>query len=88
MTDKKIFISKEQFVEIAKSLTPEERKYLVDRMVNKSCLNCTNEECRVEYSEKIGYDEYGKPQGSRCVGWKNYELIGKSKVLMKRKINK
>ena len=85
MTDKKIFIPKEQFVEIAKSLTPEERKYLVDRMVNKSCLNCTNAECRVEYSEKIGHDEYGKPQGSRCVGWENYELIGKSKVLMKRK---
>ena len=55
---------------------------------NKSCMNCTNGSCKVEYNEKVGVDEYGKPQGSDCSGWFNAELIGRSKVLRKTDINK
>ena len=37
--------------------------------------------------EKVGVDEFGKPQGSECAGWFNAELIGRSKVLRKTNIN-
>ena len=50
-------------------------------------MNCANESCRVEYNEKVGVDEVGKPQGSECAGWFNAELIGRSKVLRKTDIN-
>ena len=50
-------------------------------------MNCTNGSCRVEYDEKIGVAEFGKPQGNDCADWFNAELIGRSKVLRKTDIN-
>lgn len=37
---------------------------------NKGCLLCVNKDCKVPTSEKI-HDEYGKPAGYYCVGFKN-----------------
>lgn len=73
---------------ICDELTAEERVFILKQLENKCCMNCTNGSCRVEYDEKVGVDEFGKPQGSECVGWFNAELIGRSKVLRKTDINK
>ncbi len=37
---------------------------------NKGCLLCVNNSCKVPTSEKM-HDEYGKPAGYYCVGFKN-----------------
>lgn len=37
---------------------------------NKGCLLCVNNSCKVPTSEKM-HDEYGKPAGHYCVGFKN-----------------
>lgn len=76
------------FERICYELTVEERLFILEILENKSCMNCANGSCRVEYSEKIGVDEFGNPQGSKCIGWFNAELIGRSKVLRKTDINK
>lgn len=73
---------------ICDELTAEERVFILKQLENKCCMNCTNGSCRVEYDEKVGVDEFGKPRGSECVGWFNAELIGRSKVLRKTDINK
>lgn len=79
---------KEFYENICWELTPDERVFILKCLENKSCMNCTNGSCRVEYDEKVGVNEYGKPQGSDCTGWFNAELIGRSKVLRKTDINK
>ena len=71
----------EFYYKIEELLSPEERMFIISHLSNKSCMNCTNESCSIEISEKIGFDEFGKPQGSKCLGWYNPELIGRSKVL-------
>ena len=77
----------EFYKKICDELTAEERVFILKCLENKSCMNCTNGSCRVEYDEKVGVDELGKPQGSQCVGWYNAELIGRAKVLRKNNIN-
>lgn len=72
---------------ICDKLTVEERVFILKQLENKCCINCTNGSCRVEYDEKVGIDEFGKPQGSECIGWFNAELIGRSKMLRKTDIN-
>lgn len=79
---------KEFYENICWELTPAERVFILKMLENKCCINCTNGSCRVEYDEKVGNNEYGKPQGSDCGGWFNAELIGRSKVLRKTDINK
>ena len=37
---------------------------------NKGCLLCVNNSCKLPTSEKM-HDEYGKPAGYYCVGFKN-----------------
>lgn len=69
------------YCKIEESLSPEERMFIISRLTNKSCMNCTNGSCNIELSEKVGLDEFGKPQGSDCLGWNNHELVGRSKVL-------
>lgn len=76
------------YVKVCNSLTPEERLFIIKVLENKNCLNCTNTFCRVEYKEKVGFDENGNQQGSKCIGWHNEELIGKSKILRLTDINK
>lgn len=76
------------YVEICNALTPEERLFIIRILENKKCFNCTNPSCRVEYKEKVGLDDDGQPQGSKCIFWRNEELIGKSKVLRLTDINK
>lgn len=76
------------YVKVCNSLTPEERLFIIKVLENKNCLNCTNSSCRVEYKEKVGLDSNGNQQGSKCIGWHNEELIGKSKVLRLTDINK
>lgn len=65
---------------IGEGLTPEERQY-IKLLISKSCNTCTNGSCRIQSFEKTGLDEYGKPQGSSCVGWENNRIIGEYKVL-------
>lgn len=62
---------------LAETLSPEEREYMKLLLQDKSCMNCMNQCCRVESSEKVGLDETGKPQGSECIRWNNPELIGR-----------
>ena len=76
----------EFYKKICDELTAEERMFILKYLENKSCMNCTNGSCRVEYNEKVGVDEFGKPQGSQCAGWFNTELIGRAKVLRKNDI--
>lgn len=66
---------------VAQNMTPEERNYILMSLENKSCSSCTNGSCNVENHEKIGLDENGKAQGCNCVGWYNYEYIGRSKII-------
>lgn len=76
------------YTKVCEELTPKERIFILQNLINKSCLSCSNGSCRVPYAEKLGVDESGKPQGSQCIGWWNEELIGKSKVLRRMDINK
>ena len=75
------------YTKICEELTPEERTFIASHLENKSCMSCTNISCKVEPSEKIGLDEDGKPQGIKCAGWFNPELIGRCKILRKTNIN-
>lgn len=79
--------SRDFYIKICNVLTPEERLFIIKVLENKNCLNCTNTSCRVPYKEKIGLDENGNQQGSKCIDWRNEELIGKSKVLGLTDIN-
>ena len=69
------------YCKIEQMLSPEERMSIIKLLTNKDCTNCTNGICSVESYEKIGLDEFGKPQGHDCIGWYNSELIGRSRVL-------
>ena len=63
------------------NLEPIDRLFIIKNLINKNCLNCANGLCNIEYSEKVGYDEFNHEQGSNCLGWSNDEIIGKCKVL-------
>lgn len=76
------------YEEICYNLSVEERLFILRELENKSCLNCTNGCCRVEYKDKIGTNEFGEPQGSQCSGWFNAELIGQSRVLRRNNLKK
>lgn len=86
--NKIIEIPRDFYIKVCNTLTPEERTFIIKTLENKNCINCTNPSCKVEYKEKLGLDESGNPQGSKCIGWKNEEFIGKSKVLRLTDINK
>lgn len=77
----------EFYVELANRLSPEEREYLKQLIENRCCRNCINSSCKIEQCEKVGLDEFGKPQGSSCLGWNNPELIGKQFILKKSNNN-
>ena len=79
--------SDEFYANLASMLSPEEREYLKQLIENRSCQNCTNGNCRVEQCEKVGVDEFGKPQGSSCLGWNNPILIGKQLIMKKSNNN-
>lgn len=76
------------YEQVCDILTPDERHFIINSLENRSCTTCTNGCCRVESYEKTGLDEYGDPQGSKCIGWYNAKLIGKSKVLEEKDIYK
>lgn len=76
------------YKKISEALTPDERMFIINHLEGRSCFNCTNPECRVEFHEKIGIDENGNPQGNKCIGWKDDILIGKAKVLKLNSIKK
>ena len=57
-----------------------------NRVLYRACTNCTNPDCRVEYDEKIGLDEFGQEQGSKCLGWINEEMIVQEQIKVLRKI--
>lgn len=84
----KIKEENEFYEKIYNELTLEEKINIKDSLQNKSCISCTNETCRIESYEKIGYNEQGQPEGSKCFGWQNSTLVGKSKVLKITDINK
>lgn len=79
---------REFYTKICDELTPEERLFIREKLKNKDCTTCINFSCDVENYDKIGLNEYGKPQGYECIGWNNSYLIGKSKVLKIDDINK
>lgn len=77
----------EFYKSVCRELSTEERLFILETLENKSCMNCTNGSCSIEYRDKLGNDEFGNQQGSKCVGWYNEELIGRSKVLKRININ-
>ena len=87
LLDKILENPNEFFEKIEEELTVEERLFILSELKNKSCMSCTNGCCDVPSYEKVGVDEFGKPEGSECIGWFNSRLIGRSKVLRKTDIN-
>lgn len=82
-------VNKNEFYKkVCEELSTEERLFILKNLENKSCLTCLNGCCRVEYAEKIGLNDFGEPEGSRCISWINDELIGKSKILKIKDIHK
>lgn len=77
---------KEFYIKLASLLSPQEREYLKELIKNRCCENCANGSCKAETDEKIGLDELGQPQGNNCLGWNNYELIGRQRVLSKNSL--
>lgn len=76
------------YIDIYNNLTPEEKLFIIENLENKNCFNCTNGNCKVETNDKLGLDEDNNPKGYKCVSWKNDLLVGKSKVLKIKDINK
>lgn len=68
------------YIQLASSLSFEEREYLMNSLEVRGCDNCTSGSCKVESYEKVGLDEFGNSQGSSCLGWQNAELIGRQLV--------
>ena len=56
---------------VGEELTQEERNY-IKSLIQKSCDNCSNIDCRVEQVDKPIY---------KCINWKNDRIIGEYKVL-------
>lgn len=77
--------SSEFYRKLDEVLSVEERDYLRKLIKNKSCNNCANGCCRIENYEKVGVDEFGRPQGGNCASWDNPRLIGKQLILTKTK---
>lgn len=48
--------SREDYIQVANSLSIMERDYLRLMVEGKSCNNCSNGSCRVESSEKSCFD--------------------------------
>ena len=77
---------KEFFTRICDKLTKEELLFILSQLENKSCTNCSNQNCAI-----IGHINFGKSrkiQGTNCDEWINKELIGRAKVLRETDINK
>jgi len=74
---------REFYIRVASILSIEEIEYLKQLIENKSCQNCTNENCHLEYNEKIGLDKMGNIHGSNCSEWTNPELIGRKRIMRK-----
>lgn len=77
---------KKFFTRICDELTKEELLFILSQLENKSCTNCSNQNCAI-----IGHINFGKSrkiQGTNCDEWINKELIGRAKVLRETDINK
>ena len=61
------------YIKLANVLTPQEREYLTQMILDKSCYNCSNGSCRVESDEKTKEES--------CIAWENYEMIGRQLIL-------
>ena len=61
---------------IGDTLTPKEREYVKTFIKKKSCYNCVNGTCRIEW--------YEKPVDN-CIGWENNRIVGEYRIL---KLNK
>ncbi len=84
LLDKILENPEEFYIRICKELSHKERNFIISQLENKSCQNCTNRNCPIEYGKKAKQDS--NTQGSNCYKWYNPELIGKSKVLRKTNI--
>lgn len=74
---------KERYKAIYDALTIEERDLIIDKIEERSCLNCTNRSCKVPSYEKFGIDDDNEVVGHNCLGWTNEEMIVKQKLLKK-----
>lgn len=68
---------------IYNALTVEEKDALIRRIDERSCLNCTNTDCRVPSYAKFSIDDDNEISGHNCLGWCNEEMIVKQKKLNK-----
>ncbi len=73
---------------IATSLTPIERDYIIKCLINKTCLNCDNKACNQDIAYRYTIDENGNQAGFNCLAWENNEIVGKSKILRLKDIEK
>ncbi|MDD3305462.1 MAG: hypothetical protein PHT75_05070 [Bacilli bacterium] len=65
----------EFYMKAADQLSITEYRSLKRALFGINCLNCINEGCPIPSYEKTG------DNGSKCIGWDNKELVGRSKVL-------
>lgn len=73
---------------IALALNKAEKEYIIDSLINKSCLNCDNPNCNEDIAYRYTIDENNNQSGYNCLAWNNDIIIGKAKVLEKRDIEK
>lgn len=63
----------EFYKKVGDSLSLEEKELLIALIKNRNCMNCMNENCKVQQDEKSN--------DNICPHWDNKELIGKQKIL-------
>ena len=61
----------------------KEKRGIISNIENKSCSNCDNTYCNVNFCDKNGKGEVVRPTDHSCCGWRNSILIGKARVLQR-----
>lgn len=75
--------SDEFYIGIYNAMDDKERRKLILDMENKSCANCDNVYCNVNFSSRNEKGEIIRPNNHSCFGWRNSILIGKARVLQR-----
>lgn len=61
------------YIKVASILSIKEKEFLTQLIENRSCQNCTNEDCQKRYSDNM----------KDCKEWTNPVLIGRKRVIQK-----
>lgn len=75
--------SDEFYIGIYNAMDEKEKRKLILGLENKSCANCDNIYCNVNFSSKNEKGQIVRPTNHSCLGWRNSILIGKARVLQR-----